>query len=177
MLIADAYGGRNDLESLADINARTGCVGCNLVEKDQALDRLLTLPQWTHLAPLKRLRPLYAELQQHKNRIRKDGTETRKDGSLVKNPGRVGPLKMEARKYGLRAVLNIQDEVNASARQSGRPEISLIDEEELSRIVDLIRLDTWPNGWNGDEISGDEYVPDVYRDGSVLADLFPQEDA
>jgi DNA sulfur modification protein DndC len=177
-LIADAYGGKNEMESLADLNGRTGCVGCNLAGRgDNALDRVLRLSHWKHLEPLTRLRPLYAELQLWKNRIRKDGTERRVDGTLVKNPGRVGPLTMDARKFGVRAVLSIQDEVNEAAAKLGRPGMDLINEEELERIKELIELNTWPNGWDGDEISGSEDIPDYYADGTVQPLLFRKEGA
>jgi DNA sulfur modification protein DndC len=171
-LIADAYGGKNELESLAELNGRTGCVGCNLASKDTALERVLNLPQWKHLEPLKKLRPLYAELQRWKNRIRNDGSERRADGTLVKNPGRVGPLTMDARKFGVRAVLSIQDEVNDAASKLGRPGMDLLNDEELGRIRELIEEDTWPNGWDGDEISGSEDIPDYYADGTVQQLLF-----
>lgn len=165
-LIADAYGGSNEMQSIAELNGRTGCVGCNLASKDQALDRVLELPQWSHLSPLKRLRPLYAELQLHKNRLRKDGTEKRIDGTLVKNPGRVGPLTIEARRFGLREVLSIQDEIDA-IKAAERPGMVLIDDEELARIQYLHESNTWPNGWTGDEIAGNEDIPDYYADGTV----------
>jgi DNA sulfur modification protein DndC len=171
-MIADYYGGMSSVESIADLNGRTGCAGCNLASKDQALDRVLLLPAWPHLRPLKRLRPLYIELQLHKNRIRKDGSERRVDGTLVKNPGRIGPLKMEARRAGLTEVLSIQEEINTAAKQLGRPGMVLIDDEELTRILQLQAENTWPDRWTGDEISGDEDVPDYYQDGTVQPLLF-----
>ncbi len=171
-LIADAYGGKNEMESLAELNGRTGCVGCNLAGKDTALERVLLLVQWKHLQPLTRLRPLYAELQLWKNRIRKDGSERRVDGTLVKNPGRVGPLTMEARRFGLQTVLAIQNEVNDAATMLGRPGMDLINDEEHARILELIGDNTWPNRWDGDEISGSEDIPDYYADGTVQPLLF-----
>jgi DNA sulfur modification protein DndC len=95
-MVAEAYGG----DEAEERNARTGCVGCNLASKDTALDMVLRLPHWQYLEPFKRLRPLYQELIKSHNRLRKDGTERRVDGSLVKNPMRMGPLTMEARRYG-----------------------------------------------------------------------------
>ncbi len=125
-VIADAYGG----DEAEEINARTGCVGCNLASRDTALESVIKSPSWSYLAPLLDLRPLYAELKKPHNRLRKDGTERRKDGQLVANPQRMGPLTMEARRMGLARVLDIQNRVNATALAAGRPEISLINPEE-----------------------------------------------
>jgi DNA sulfur modification protein DndC len=84
---------------------------------------------------------------------------------------------MDARKFGVRAVLSIQDEVNEAAAKLGRPGMDLINEEELERIKELIELNTWPNGWDGDEISGSEDIPDYYADGTVQPLLFRKEGA
>jgi DNA sulfur modification protein DndC len=149
--IAEAYGG----DEAQEINARTGCVGCNLVEEDRALEVVLKLPRWQYLMPLKRLRPLYRELKDPQFRLRKVD-ERKKDGSLVAKQGRLGPLTMEARRYGLEAVLSIQDEINSAAHEQGRSKISLINQEETNRILELIENNTWPQGWEGDEIKGDE---------------------
>lgn len=170
LAVADTYGG----DEAQEVNARTGCVGCNLASKDSALDRVLGLPQWAYLEPFKRLKPLYAELIKSQYRLRK-GMETKADGSLVLNPGRLGPLTMDARRMGLRAVLAIQDEINEAARAGGWPEISLINDEELSRIHELIEADTWPNRWTGEEEIGDAIVDKITRDGliqPIMAGMF-----
>lgn len=171
-LVAEAYD--QDAEGSAiEVGARTGCVGCPLASKDNALDRILRQPQWEYLTPLKRLRPLYAKLQQHANRIRKlPGTEWTKAKKLAKNPGRVGPLTMEARLHGLDMVLTIQEEVNATARLHGRPEYWLINVEEEARIRELIVANTWPRGWSGEEPTGDTDVEDWHQDGTVQRLLF-----
>lgn len=144
--IAEVYG---------DDDVRTGCIGCNLVDKDTALLRLLSHhpDSWGHLSPLLELKPLFRELQKARYRKRKSEPEINKDGSYAKNGQRLGPLTMEARAWGLDAVLNIQQRVNAAA--NGREGISLINEEEEARIRELWALGTWPNGWDGDEIVGD----------------------
>ncbi|HZO72805.1 MAG TPA: phosphoadenosine phosphosulfate reductase family protein [Ktedonobacteraceae bacterium] len=162
-VIAEVYGG----DEKEEINARTGCVGCNLASKDVALETVLSLPSWRYLAPLKRLRPLYAELTKPHSRLRKDGTDRCKDGRLAANPMRLGPLTIEARRYGLAQVLAIQEEVNAQARQDGRPSIDLINAEEQARILELIAENTWPQGWTGEEVRGDVLVPQVVADGIV----------
>ncbi len=170
-VIAEIYGG----DEKEEINARTGCVGCNLASKDTALDTVLRLPSWQYLAPLKRLRPLYAELTKPVSRLRKDGTERRKDGRLSANPMRLGPLTMEARRYGLSQVLAIQDEVNAEARRLGRPCIDLINAEEQARIRALIAENTYPERWTGNEARGDALIPQVMADGVVQPLLLLEE--
>lgn len=166
--IAEAYGGDESQE----VNARTGCVGCNLVEEDRALDLILRLPHWQYLSPLKQLRPLYRELKEPRFRLRKVD-ERRKDGSVV--PGnRLGPLTMEARKHGLTTVLQIQKDINTIAQINSRPELSLINAEEQSRIEELIAANTWPQGWGGDEVRGDELY-EVTAKGGLKQPLLPYE--
>lgn len=136
-LIAAVYGQDENLET----HARTGCVGCNLASRDFALDEIIKRPQWSRYSPLLGLRPLYAELKKPHNRIRKDGTETRQDGTLVANPCRMGPLTFEARRWGLSVVKDIQS----------RAGVDLINAAEEARILELIQAETWPRGWAGDE--------------------------
>ncbi len=104
-----------------------------------ALEEIIKRPQWAKYQPLMELRPLYAALKLPKNRLRKDGTETRKDGSLVSNPCRMGPLTFEARLWGLEQVKGIQ----------ARAGVDLINADEEARIVELIEAQTWPRGWDG----------------------------
>jgi DNA sulfur modification protein DndC len=167
-MIADAYGG----DEAEEINARTGCIGCPLAAEDTALNTILTNPAWAHLAPLKRLRPLWRELRLPSNRIKKAGVELLKDGSIGKNPQRMGPITLEARAMGLQAVLDIQAECNAAAARYGRPLLSLINGEEEARIRHLIDVGTWPDGWEGDEPAGDAVMPVVYQNGAVQPLLF-----
>lgn len=172
-MIADAYGG----DEAEEINARTGCIGCPLVEDDTALDRCLLNPAWSHLRPLKRLRLLWRELRLPSNRLRKEGIERLKDGSIGKNPQRMGPVTLEARAIGLQTVLDIQAECNAGAVAAGRPLISLINPEEEARIRELIAAETWPDGWDGDEPGGDTVLPVVYQNGAVQPLLFSAGDS
>lgn len=160
-MVAEAYGG----SEAEEINARTGCVGCNLASKDVALDAVLRLPQWAYLAPLKRLKPLYQEMKSPLHRIRKDGSERRKDGTLASNPMRMGPYTMEARRYGLAQVLAVQDEVNKVAHLQGRPLIDLINDEEHARILELIEANTWPDRWTGEEPHAAKILPQVLAEG------------
>lgn len=159
--VAIAYGG----ELAEEINARTGCIGCPLASKDTALDAVIKQPDWAYLAPLKGLRPIYEQMRLFSNRLQKDGTETKKDGSLVANPGRKGPLTLEARIRFLTEILDIQKEVCMNALSTGRPTISLINPEEEARIRELIELKTFPNRWSGEELRGDIMLPEVYPNG------------
>jgi DNA sulfur modification protein DndC len=164
--IAETYGIAEDGSS-SELGARTGCVGCNLASKDTALDTVLKIERWDYLRPLKQLRPLYEELKRFKNRLQKDGYERKKDGSLTSNPGRKGPLTIEARREGLSTVLDIQAMINSEARRLDRPQISLINNEEYDRIIELIDANTWPQGWDGTEARGDVMLPRVYSSGVV----------
>lgn len=129
-------------------DVRTGCVGCNLVNKDTALIRLVKTPEWAHLAPLLELKPLFRELTKAKYRIRKSEPEVRKDGQYSQNVQRLGPLTMEARAYGLERVLDIQ----------ARAGVDLINVEEEARIRELWSLNTWPHGWEGTEVVGSQAI-------------------
>jgi len=148
--VADSYGG----DEAEEINARTGCVGCNLASRDTALETLLKDHRWAYLQPLMMLRPLWAELKKPHNRLRKIMERT-KDGKLSKNQGRMGPLTMEARRWGMQQVLEIQEAVNVGARAAGDPEYLLINEEERLAIEQLIAANTWPQKWTGDEQRAD----------------------
>lgn len=161
--IADAYGG----DEAEEKNARTGCAGCPLASKDLALDTIVASPAWSHLAPLKGLKPLYRELREPRNRIRKSGREFLKDGSVAANPQRMGPLTFEARRMGLDRVLAIQAACNAGAARLGRPLLDILNRQEEARIRELIDAETWPDGWEGDEPRADTPMASVFRDGSV----------
>lgn len=147
--IAEVYG---------EEEIRTGCVGCNLASRDTALERLIRQSKWEHLRPLLELKPLYAELTMAKHRLRKAEPEVNRDGHYARNGQRLGPLTMDARAYGLERVLDIQ-------RQA---QVDLINTEEESRIHELWSLKTWPNGWSGDEITGDEMIDRVTVIGDEL---------
>lgn len=166
--IAEVYGGENSTE----INARTGCIACNVASRETSLDETLKLPHWAYLAPLKRLKPLYAELRKSSRRLMKNGDERYADGRLVKNPHRSGPLTMETRRFGIEQVMAIQNEINQAARAQGRPEISLIAPEELARIEELIAANTWPNGWEGTEGTGLDAMDRVIADGVIQPLIF-----
>ncbi len=169
-VIAEVYGMTNQ-DGEEPMNTRTGCIGCPLVQEDRSLEAVVSKPQWSYLAPLRKLRPLYAEIKKPQYRLRKHW-EVRKDGQLVAKQNRLGPLHMEARREMLEQVLEIQAEVNAAARTQGVAEVSLINAEELARIEELMAANTWPDKWDGTEAKGDVMLPKILPDGSIQLLLF-----
>lgn len=167
-LLADAYGGDEAEEN----NARTGCIGCPLVQKDTALDSLIKSEMWSYLAPLKRLKVLYREMRLPIHRLRKNGNQFKKDGSLAKNQQRMGPLKLASRLYFLQQIIEIQNEVNRLAIERSRPTIDILNQEEINRIQELINLKTFPNKWDGTEPDASEPQDVHYSDGSIMKRLF-----
>ncbi|KUZ78281.1 phosphoadenosine phosphosulfate reductase family protein [Burkholderia ubonensis] len=170
MAIADAYGG----DEAEEINARTGCIGCALAQEEKALETVLATPQWAYLAPLRGIKPLWRELREPQYRLRKPGLEKLKGGGVAKNPQRLGPLTFEARLMALDRILLIQEACNRAARATGRPLIDLINAEEEARIRELIAGQTWPQGWDGDEPTGDVVLDVVYANGAIQPRLFSE---
>ncbi len=162
--IAQIYGQGTDLE---EAQSRTGCTQCNLASRDIALDRVLRIQEWKYLHPVKRLKPLYAELRKPYRRLRKTEPEYNAAGQLVSNQHRLGPMTTETRLYGLNEVLKIQDEINIAARQQKRPEIYLINKEEHNRILELIHIGQWPDKWTGEEKTGDEPFDRIISNGII----------
>ena len=174
--IAEVYGHdpQDDLGEAEPINARTGCIGCPLVQKDATLERVIAQPKWAYLAPLQELRPLYWEMKKPQHRLRKQG-EVRKAATKYIGRIRLGPLHMEARRSMLEKVSGIHDAVNQAARTQGMPEVVLINDEELARIEALIAANTWPNQWDGTEVRGDAMLPEILPDGNVQQLLFEDD--
>lgn len=173
-LLAEAYG-RPKGGNVEDKGARTGCVGCPLANVDTALDYILDgfhAAAWSHLAPLRELRPLYRELRKARHRLRKPGGEARKDGTLSANQNRMGPLTMPARIMALDRILDIQRRINVDARANNREPIDLLNAEEESRIRDLIAANTWPQKWTGDEPVADQLYEPSYVDGTKQRLMF-----
>ncbi len=167
--IADAYGG----DEAEEINARTGCIGCPLTHEEKALNTVLRNPQWSYLEPLRGLQPLWRELREPQHRLKKLGHERLKNGSLAKNPQRMGPLTLEARMMALDRVLGMQAACNEAAVKARRPLINLINAEEEARIRELISLGTWPQGWGGNEPTADTVLPSVvFHNGAEQPNLF-----
>jgi DNA sulfur modification protein DndC len=160
--VAQVYGG----DEAEEINARTGCIGCPLATKDAALDHVLSIPEWSYLAPLKRLRPLYTELRSFRHRKQKNG-ERNKDGNFSSNPSRKGPLTLPAREWALAEVLKVQAEINEAATALGRPVIDLISDVEESRIRQLIADRVYPKKWSDSDPDATELIPQTFSNGDV----------
>ena len=171
--IAEAYGG----EEAEEINARTGCMGCPLTDKDTALDNLLLntiigneliISKYQYLAPLKRLRGIWRALRLPKNRLRKTGMEETGE----KNKQRMGPLTMTARMWAYAQIMLIQYQVNKEANKQKMPEVILINAQESEFIKKCWKENLWPNKWDGTEPTGDTVMNLVYSDGTIFPDLF-----
>ncbi|SMF47316.1 3'-phosphoadenosine 5'-phosphosulfate sulfotransferase (PAPS reductase)/FAD synthetase [Azospirillum oryzae] len=162
--VADAYGG----DEAEEVNARTGCIGCPLASRDLALETVLRSPRWSYLRPLADLKPLvYRELRKPKWRLRKTGMDETGNIAAGKNKQRMGPVTLDGRRMALERVLDIQRRCNDAAAGLGRPTVDLLNAEEETRIRELIAAETWPQGWDGDEPTGDVPLDLVYRDGLV----------
>jgi DNA sulfur modification protein DndC len=168
-MLAQAYGG----DQANEVNARTGCLGCPLANQDTALDAVINkFPnEWGYLAPFKKLRPLYREMRKFEHRHRKHG-ERKMNGEYSKNPYRVGPLSMEARRKFTEDILNIQGEVNELAIAKNRPKIDILNLEELERIHWHWENNIWPQKWTGKEPIATASFNQVFHDGSVSIKLF-----
>ena len=170
----DPHGHGYDVHGIADVygdgEVRTGCVGCPLASRDVALERLVQQPDWEYLRPLLELKPLWRELKKPRWRKRKIEPEMRKDGQWGKNVQRMGPLTMEGRQYGLERVISIEGGVNMRATLEDRPLISLIDEEEKTRIREMWELDMWPRKWSADDANATEPIDalSLTNDGRIV---------
>lgn len=162
-MIADAYGG----EEAEEVNARTGCIGCPLASKDLALETIVAMPAWAHLTPLLDVKKVYRELRQPHRRLKKTGLTATGEVATAKNKQRMGPLTFEARAWGLGELIAIQAEVNFEAARLGRPGVDFLNDEEVTRIRQLICAGTWPDGWDGEEPTADTPMDVVYGDGSI----------
>lgn len=173
-LIAEAYGG----DEAEEENARTGCTGCPVVAEDRSLKRICRMPGWEYLAPLEQLRRYYwGTLRSRASRLQKIFTMpplvlapkklVREIRNLRRRDGQAGPLTFEARRAGLAFVLGVQAQVNEAARRLGRPEIDILNPEEVAEIERLIAAETWPQGWDGSEAIASKLSDVVYEDGSV----------
>lgn len=171
MPILETYGVDFKEGSIIEIAARTGCIQCNLVSTDHVLINLVKKTDWAYLKPLLGLKPIYEEMKAPMYRLRKWG-ETRKDGTLAANQGRLGPLTLEARESFLEKILEIQHTVNTDAFWLNRPPVFLINDEELKRIHELIDAKTYPEKWDGTEMRGDELKAKIYRDGTIQPWMF-----
>lgn len=162
-MLADAYGG----DEAEEVNARTGCIGCPLTSKDLALETVVAMPAWSHMAPLLRVKPVYRVLRLPHRRLKKTGLTASGEVATAKNKQRMGPLTFEARLWALGELLAIQAEVNEAAARLGRPGVDFLNADEEARIRELIAAGTWPDGWDGDEPTADTPMDIVHPDGAI----------
>lgn len=167
-MLADAYGG----DEAEEINARTGCIGCPLASKDKALDTILKNPEYKYLGLLKELRVIYTEMRKAKYRLRKTGYQVTKSGKGAKNQNRLGPLTIQSRRIFLRQVLMVQNQINDFAKEFNKPEIDILNKNEVARIKELWDKKVFPKGWEGTEQTGDMPFTQTFADGSFIESLF-----
>lgn len=151
-------------DGVEDLSSRTGCFGCPLVtagqparpRSDKALERILQLNEWSHLAPLLKLGPLYWRLHyDYSNRHIWDANQK----GNPKRHGKPGCLTLDARKQALEEVLSIEEEVNALAKSLGREPLTIIRQEELDYIYELWEMRYHPGTWSEDDLTGVDVVP------------------
>lgn len=165
-LLADAYGG----DEAEEINARTGCICCPLASKDKALDNIISKPKWSYLAPLKELRGIYAEMRSPIHRLRKSGGERNRDGSIPKNPNRMGPLTIEARMLFFAQIMDVQERINNSPDCFQK--VDILNSEEIDFINQCWESKIFPDGWDGNEQLASDMFEQHFPDGSVQKLLF-----
>jgi DNA sulfur modification protein DndC len=167
-IVAEVYGGatfddKEDLE-VVDERARTGCMSCFVIENDLATERVVRLPEWSHLAPVLELKALWRRLRRHDVRLRKPAGERRADGKLAAKQHRVGPLTIAARLEALAVVVDVQRRVNEDAARLGRPGLDILNAEEEARIRELCAANAWPRRWTGNEpLATDPFEEDGQR--------------
>lgn len=149
--IEDVY----KLDEFVPDGIRTGCIKCQVVHEDKSFKYLVDkVPEWSWLAPLHDLDQLHAWLAEPAQRLRKVEQSAKADGTLREGGQRLGAIAIEARREGLRRLLEIQNRTNAKAPQG--MSISLVDEDERQAIEQMWRDNIHPRGWTGDEPRGDE---------------------
>jgi len=164
--LADAYGG----DEAEEINARTGCICCPLASNDKALDTILSMPRWNYLRPLKYLRDIYHEMRSPLHRLRQPGTQRRRDGTIPKNPNRMGPLTIEARMRFFAQIDDIQNRINADP-DCHHP-VDILNTEEKTYIMQAWNDNLYPEGRTGLEPSAADLREQTYQDGSIQKILF-----
>ena len=67
--------------------------------------------------------------------------------------------------WALGEVLGIQAEISQAAGLLGRPSIDLINQEEETRIREMIAQRVYPNKWSDADPDATELIPQVYQEG------------
>lgn len=158
-LYYDPYNHGYDVTRIADVygegDVRTGCIGCPLAARDNALEQVIQVAEWAHLRPLLEIKPLWRELKKPRHRKRKVAPELRQDGQWAHNVQRMGPLRMESREYGLARMLDIQQ----------RAGVDMINAAEETRIREMWQLDMWPRKWSAADADADAIIPTLHVTG------------
>lgn len=152
---------------------RTGCMECEVVTEDYAFKYLIKTPEWSWLAPYHRLVEVREWLMQPAQRHRKTEITTNADGKLRDKRGApLGPITLEARTEGLRRILEIQDEVRALSPDGKGYDV--ITPAMHALILEMIEARTFPQGWTGNEPSGNEAYTPIFIEGGVLIGKQPR---
>jgi DNA sulfur modification protein DndC len=85
----------------------------------------------------------------------------------------MGPLTLEARRWGMEQIVAIQSDINAERGEN--PEVLLVNDEERAAILGMIEARVWPNGWSGDEERADRPFVELCKDGSVQQSLLEDD--
>ena len=152
-IVAEIYGG----DEAQETNARTGCVGCNLVSEDKMLARTIALPDYMYLAPLQRLHLLYVELLKHTIACAKMEASAAK---MV--PFRKAPSHWPTH-HGCTSLWACSGESNSRGNHiavchwasTGFPGQFRRREPHS----ELIEANTWADGWTGEEPRGGSQHP------------------
>lgn len=151
-----------------DDDVRTGCIGCPLASRDNALERVVQHDEWRYLSPLLELKPMFRQMKKARWRKRKARPELLKSGGYAKNGQRMGPLTMDARAHWLEKILDVQNRVNEAAAVDTRPAVDLINDEEERAIRQMWADDVWPRKWSADDIDADIMLDDINAVGDTL---------
>jgi DNA sulfur modification protein DndC len=130
--IAVIYGGDE---------VRTGCMCCNLVNEDRALDKIVTHPEYKQLKVLYELQHIYAEMKKPQYRLQKVGGDRNKDGQFRMKPQRMGPLTFEARRYFFGRIKAVECAAG----------VNLINDQEARYIGWLWANHALPEKWTLDD--------------------------
>jgi DNA sulfur modification protein DndC len=146
------------------VDIRTGCIACNIVDEDMALKFLVRVPGWSYLAPLIGLRDIYDEMYKRQYRLR-HGIVTLKDGSVsAAKTGKVGPLTIDARRYFLWRVQQLEADAN----------YQMIPEDEETMIRQMWRDKVYPRDWTGNEsLATEMHTEYTIENGRVTAQQLP----
>jgi DNA sulfur modification protein DndC len=130
------------------VDIRTGCIGCYIVAYDWALHYLVKIPEWSHLAPFLKLKPLYDEMREAKYRLRRGLFEKKSGGYSASKSNSLGPLTIEARQTFFERIRELEKEAG----------YQLINDREETLIRRMWKWCFYPQGWTGAEQKGTDPI-------------------